>query len=54
MTEGEGTARVADRPTDGVDGDDRVLIQRMLELTPEQRLIGLVQAAAFFQDARRV
>ena len=34
-------------------GDDRALIRRMLALTPEQRLQGLVQASAFFRSARR-
>lgn len=34
--------------------DDLVLIQRMLELTPEQRLIGLARAAEFFAAAKRV
>lgn len=54
MRKGDEGATVADRPTGGAAGDDRVLIQRMLELTPEQRLLGLVRAAAFFGDARRV
>lgn len=35
-------------------GDDRALILRMLELSPEERLQGLVQAAAFFAAAQRV
>jgi hypothetical protein len=34
--------------------DERALIRRMLDLTPEQRIIGLVKAAAFFAAARRV
>lgn len=32
---------------------DRRLIQRMLSLTPEERLRGLARAAAFFRVARR-
>lgn len=54
MSKADEAATVADRPTEGAAGDDRVLIQRMLELTPEQRLLGLVRAAAFFRGARRV
>lgn len=34
--------------------DDRALIRRMLALTPDERLEGLVRAAAFFRSARRV
>ncbi|MDX1619855.1 MAG: hypothetical protein R3320_02615 [Nitriliruptorales bacterium] len=34
--------------------DDLVLIQHMLRLTPEQRLLGLVRAAQFFNAAKRV
>lgn len=33
---------------------DLVLIRRMLEQSPEDRLLGLALAAAFFADARRV
>lgn len=33
-------------------GDDRALIRLMLALTPEQRLQGLIVAAAFFRSAR--
>ncbi len=43
------------RPSHVVSGSgDRALIQRQLALTPEQRLQGLAQAAAFFRSARRV
>ncbi|HEX9889501.1 MAG TPA: hypothetical protein VGA69_08505 [Nitriliruptorales bacterium] len=34
--------------------EDQVLIERMLELSPEARLLGLIRAAEFFAAARRV
>lgn len=34
--------------------EDLVLIQRLLQLTPEQRLMGLIKAAEFFAAAKRV
>lgn len=37
----------------GLVSDDLALIERMLTLTPEQRLLGLAQAAAFFAGAKR-
>ncbi|MGH3442061.1 MAG: hypothetical protein ACRDUY_08450 [Nitriliruptorales bacterium] len=54
MNDSENAAGATGRSEEGTVGDDIVLIQRMLELTPEQRLLGLVQAAAFFDGARRV
>lgn len=54
MTESEDVAPAADPSETGTVGHDLVLIQRMLELTPEERLLGLVRAAAFFANARRV
>lgn len=54
MTHDENVPDATGRFADGTAGDDLVLIQRMLQLTPEQRLLGLVQAAAFVADARRV
>lgn len=52
-------AAVADRDADRDEAllrwatSDRRLIQRMLSLTPEERLRGLARAAAFFAAARR-
>lgn len=54
MTESEDISPATDRSETGAVGDDLVLVQRMLELTPAERLLGLARAAAFFADARRV
>jgi hypothetical protein len=54
MTHDENVARTPGRPEADSASDDVVLIQRMLGLSPEERLLGLVRAAAFFADARRV
>lgn len=53
-------ARVEARPQAGEpaagekSGDHRALILALLRQTPEERLIGLRRAAAFFGSARRV
>lgn len=54
MEDSESAAGTTSRSGEGTLRDDLVLIQRMLGLTPEQRLLGLTQAAAFFEAARRV
>lgn len=54
MDHNESVTHAPGRSEEEPASDDLVLIQRMLDLRPEERLLGLVRAAEFFARARRV